>query len=620
MKSLRLTVLFILVITLIAVPILAQQDRGLVDRFKQLDRNEDGKLTRQELKIPRIFSQMDKDGDGTITFEEARGFVAGGATRRQGGGEAESVPVPEDFQAWFNKLDEDGNRVIEQGETDSRTLRGADRNADGRISIREGQRYHGDLLAKQAALSNPGIFEPWERTKGQKPLRTVESGDPLLNLQFTKSLPIGEKDASGTLITGTECMHLETHQGMLFATLSGWNHDRKRAPWPGPSVVVKKSADAPWEVEVGFGERGGRAGSLRSVKFTSDASGKSLDAPVSLLMCGVGGPLEPGKVLVWMRDDTTGNWIKTIAGEHTGWGSPEVRVIFDHVDKVTGVHHAFAAASNGMLFRGAYDAGATGGISWETSPEWAGRQRRFMAAAEVDDSIYITVDLEPTEPENGGLFRRLDGPDPKWERITGWKWSHPNPDTPRPWFGMRGLTALPNGNLLGAREHPGAIDRIDPSQPSVQRRMVDFDVRSALMDLWQVPNDGRGGMALIAYNDMLPVRLPETDETVHLISLGTRHAKGGAMRNPNELGASAWYLVRYAEGDYGLGRVFDPDHPLPNRASGGLRATRTIRPSPFPKEKGSVWYFAGFDAFGGPSHLNTAWIYKGTLSERREEL
>ena len=43
-------------------------------------------------------------------------------------------------------------------------------------------------------------------------------------------------------------------------------------------------------------------------------------------------------------------------------------------------------------------------------------------------------------------------------------------------------------------------------------------------------------MALIAYNDMLPVRHPETDETVHLISLGTRHAKGGAMRNPNELG------------------------------------------------------------------------------------
>ena len=137
-----------------------------------------------------------------------------------------------------------------------------------------------------------------------------------------------------------------------------------------------------------------------------------------------------------------------------------------------------------------------------------GSRAAIHGGCRMDGSIYITVDLEPTEPENGGLFRRLDGPDPKWERVTGWKWSHPNPDTPRPWFGMRGLTALPDGNLLGAREHPGAIDRIDPSQPSGQRHVVEFDVRSALMDLWQVPNDGRGGMALIAYNDMLPVRHP----------------------------------------------------------------------------------------------------------------
>ncbi len=355
MKSLRLTVLFILVITLIAVPILAQQDRGLVDRFKQLDRNEDGKLTRQELKMPRIFSQMDKDGDGTVTFEEARGFVAGGATRRQGGGEAESVPVPEDFQAWFNKLDEDGNRVIEQGETDSRTLRGADRNADGRISIREGQRYHGDLLAKQAALSNPGIFEPWEH----------QGPEAVAHCSIWRSAAEPPVHEVPTHRRKGRQRHVDYRHGVhafgnpprnAVCDLERLESRSKATPWPGPSVVVKRSADAPWEVEVGFGERGGRAGSLRSVKFTSDASGKSLDAPVSLLMCGVGGPLEPGKVLVWVRDDTTGNWIKTIAGEHTGWGSPEVRVIFDHVDKVTGVHHVFAAASNGMLFRGAYDA------------------------------------------------------------------------------------------------------------------------------------------------------------------------------------------------------------------------------------------------------------------------
>jgi hypothetical protein len=103
---------------------------------------------------------------------------------------------------------------------------------------------------------------------------------------------------------------------------------------------------------------------------------------------------------------------------------------------------------------------------------------------------------------------------------------------------------------------------------------------------------------------------------VQLISLGTRHAKGGRLRGPNRLGASAWYLVRYGKDDYGLGRVFDPAHPIPNRESGGLRATRTIRPSPFPEEADRVWYFAGFDAFGGPSHLHTAWVYRAELPQK----
>jgi hypothetical protein len=80
-----------------------------------------------------------------------------------------------------------------------------------------------------------------EENRGQKPLRTAESGNPLLNLCFSRSLPNGQRDANGNLLTGTEVMHLETHRGMLFATLSGWNHDTKKAPWPGASIAVKKS-------------------------------------------------------------------------------------------------------------------------------------------------------------------------------------------------------------------------------------------------------------------------------------------------------------------------------------------------------------------------------------------
>ncbi|MEM8953837.1 MAG: sulfatase-like hydrolase/transferase [Verrucomicrobiota bacterium] len=509
---------------------------------------------------------------------------------------------------WFTSFDKNNDRFITTDEMDARSLRGGDRNADRRISRTEAQRYFGDLQATAAARANPDIYVPWSKTENQTRLRRAKSGDPLLNLDFSRDLPTGEKDPNGNLITGTECLHLEGHNGMLFATLSGWNHDKTRAPWPGASVAVKKSADAPWEIEQNFGKDSGRAGSLHSVSFNTLADGEKLDAPAPILLCGIGGRSDAGKIVVWARNNATGNWVKTIAGEHGGPASPEVRVLFDHVDSVTGIHHVFAAASNGMLFRGAYHPAVEGKILWHPEPELSGRDRRFMGAAEVDGTVYITIDLEPTNPENGGLFKRIDGENPRWERVTGWQWSHPNPHHLRPWFGMRGLTALGDGTLLGAREHPGAIDRIHPDAPAKERNTVEFDVRSALLDTWDHPPENPGGMAIIAYNDMLPLTHPTTGQETHLISLGTRHPEGGTLRDPNPLGASAWYLVRYNATQYGLGRI-------PHPGDGTLRATRTICASPFPEEKNRVWYFAGFDAFGGPSHLNTAWIARGELPD-----
>lgn len=41
-------------------------------RFRQLDRNGDGKLTADELSRPRLFRRLDRNGDGAVTLEEAR--------------------------------------------------------------------------------------------------------------------------------------------------------------------------------------------------------------------------------------------------------------------------------------------------------------------------------------------------------------------------------------------------------------------------------------------------------------------------------------------------------------------------------------------------------------------
>jgi hypothetical protein len=58
-----------------------QAGAGLFDRFKQLDRNGDGKLSAEEFPGAR-FQQMDKDGDGFATMEEVRAFYAGRRTAR----------------------------------------------------------------------------------------------------------------------------------------------------------------------------------------------------------------------------------------------------------------------------------------------------------------------------------------------------------------------------------------------------------------------------------------------------------------------------------------------------------------------------------------------------------
>jgi CubicO group peptidase (beta-lactamase class C family) len=48
------------------------------DRFKQLDKNSDGKLTQEEFPYPFFFKKHDKDGDGMLSREEAAEIKAAG--------------------------------------------------------------------------------------------------------------------------------------------------------------------------------------------------------------------------------------------------------------------------------------------------------------------------------------------------------------------------------------------------------------------------------------------------------------------------------------------------------------------------------------------------------------
>ncbi len=75
---------------------LAQQQPGgempLEQRFKQLDRDGDGKLTAQELP-GEWFTRLDTNKDGVVTLEEAKAALAAGAGQRPGQGRQLQAPV-----------------------------------------------------------------------------------------------------------------------------------------------------------------------------------------------------------------------------------------------------------------------------------------------------------------------------------------------------------------------------------------------------------------------------------------------------------------------------------------------------------------------------------------------
>jgi hypothetical protein len=337
-------------------------------------------------------------------------------------------------------------------------------------------------------------------------------------------------------------------------------------------------------------------------------------------------------VVVFSRNDSTGKWTKSVLSTNR-WNrektnhTTDVRTIWDHVDRVTGVHYVFAGSASGRIFRGVYDTSQPGLIAWDAKPELDELVGHFLCAAEANGVQYVGVAYGPTKEDvrqfserpvkDHGLFRRVDGPNARWEWVPIKEWEDPaNPGRSLRTAQLRGMTAVPAPDgkgevLLYAWDSRDAvIERIDPRAD--YKAAVELDVRDFFQKAW----GRRAGISSFAYNDMLPVTHPDTGEKAHLIGLWLVHPDGEG----NELGKSSWYLVRYADGTYRYQRIWDENSPLANSRY-GLRGCRSIRPSPFPEEAGRVWYFCGFDqtgARGAGATGPTAWIYKATLPNSKQ--
>jgi hypothetical protein len=368
---------------------------------------------------------------------------------------------------------------------------------------------------------------------------------------------------------------------------------------------------------------------LVSVTFTSDAAGVKLAKPVTRLVAGLWwqkvkpwGVNEDEPTSVAVRDDTTGKWIISTMAKARGGSPGDVRAIAMHTDAKTGRQYLFAGGGDGVVYRGSYDPKSPGGLKWEVDPGLP-KTARLVTFTECDGKLYVAgglVENNGVSPlrgdvsadeirRDGGLFRRIDGNDSRWELVYRWPFAGPKFNEHL----MRGLSVVPdpknpaNPVLHGGLEDPPLIQRIDPANGKAT------DELNYMKYFQQVfgdrPNKGLWVNAVMT-NQLEPFTDPRSGERMHLVTAYIMHPK-----DPEAPHNGAWFLVRKLDGSYEHGQIY-PEGGLPSGRS--LHGVRSIIESPFTEERGKVWYFAGHGAERKLLH-NTAWIYKGTLATSGKE-
>ena len=431
---------------------------------------------------------------------------------------------------------------------------------------------------------------------------------------FEVSFQPGSRDVAGRFMGGTEMRVLAAHGGKLYAGNGYWEDTPGSEGPQGSQILVLDAPDAGWRVDHDFGERlpDGRhrdlaISALEEARFATDANGKPLPAPVSLLIAA-NWDLS-GTAQVFSRDDATGAWTaSTLAQDRPIPGFlPQVRSFSRHRDHATGVDLVFAGQDPRGVFSGTYDPAIPGRIRWSVTPELdlstvsaagisgSNSYLRVSSFAECNGRLYVALGQH--------VYERLDGTDPHWRLL----YTNPYPGRISE-TGLRGLTAIraPTGSgevLLAAVEGTAPrIVRVDPRDGS---EATELDVADFLRQRWGMPV----GYVIAGYNDMAKVPDPAGGDALLIgieafipaqapVAAGHRVVGVGYGR----LEAGGWYLVRRVNGHYDLRQV-------PATLESSLVAVRAIRGSPFAQQPGWV-YFAGYDANKSAAH-NTAWIIRG---------
>ena len=194
-----------------------------------------------------------------------------------------------------------------------------------------------------------------------------------------------------------------------------------------------------------------------------------------------------------------------------------------------------------------------------------------------------------------------------------------NPKSSLPPVGIRGLTAVPKPGGTGEVLWFAALSkarRLDPADGF--KETIELGIPMFLRGKLGV----KVTLALSAYNELMPYKVPGTGETLWMFGLECSHPAAVVNSHPRikarvqvkektrraYFAGEARYCIRRAQGTnitYELAEVTAPREPQ-------LVSTRVIAVSPFLENQGKAFYFAGYDCNSVPSH-NTAWIYRGEL-------
>jgi Ca2+-binding EF-hand superfamily protein len=207
------------------------------DPFKKFDKNNDGKVTADELPNQQAFERFDKNKDGAITRDEMGGAGKPGANK--GGGQFDALVKAADKNgdgkitkaeagdaAWFSKLDQNKDDVMDDAELKkAREAMGAGGAGGSQI----------DALLKKADKNGDGKVTKAEAGDAPWFARLDQNKDDVIDAKEIEQL----RKAAGASAAGTK--PAAGAQGGQFGELL------KKADKNGDGKVTKEEAgDAPW--------------------------------------------------------------------------------------------------------------------------------------------------------------------------------------------------------------------------------------------------------------------------------------------------------------------------------------------------------------------------------------